>query len=534
MNLRFWKRTSDSDGLPGRTGLWLAGILALATALRLINIGKEPFWCDEILSLDIATSFDSASEMLRYLAQVEFHPPLYYLIIRPWVGIFGASEVSLRSLSLIFSLGIVFMVYVIARRMFNDRRIGLLAAGITAVLPLQIEFGQEARPYAMFCFAGCLAVFAVWEHLRSGRRSWLVLYAAASAIGLYLHYSYLFIAVATALWWFAESTPGGKDRRRRMMDWLMAHAAVFVLFWPWMDDLLYKILLGRFDIFGFERNLVSSRAPNFFGNLLDSVIWVTKDNYVPVVQNLAVALAIGVFVWVAVKMVSGGAGERGSGRTFGALVSLAAIPAALFLVAPYSIPYSAIIERHVIWITVPIAIVISAVAVRAGMKRGAVLIAVFIASLLPYIVGIAVDDSLYDSYFRLQEGAEYINEQYKDGDIVIVPISILRSDFAHYLREDVPIEVLTPVQYRSHDIWRGRHVLGLIENEVQVRIPKTSRTEVFDKFDWIVDKYDPQRVWIYGARGDDYKIHDWFDDGVWRHGFRSIGGVLQLDLYSKR
>lgn len=534
MRLLFWKRKVDEDGLPGRTGFWLTGILVLAAALRLINISKEPYWCDEVLSLDIATTFGSVSEMLRYVAQVEFHPPLYYLFIRPWAALFGTSEASIRSLSLIFGLGIVFMTYVIARRMFADRRIGLLAAGIVAILPIQIEYGQEARPYTMFCFAGCVAVYAAWRHLRSGGRAWAVLYVAATVFGLYLHYSYMFIAAATTLWWLVEASTVRGQRDRRLLDWLAAHAAVFIAFWPWMDKLAYKLLLGRFDIFGLKRNLVPYREPNFFGDLFESVIWVTKDRYVPTIQNLTVALVIGLFIWLAVKVACERKRKQDSGRTFAVLTALSVIPAVLFLVAPYSVPYTTIVERHVMWITVPIAIIIAAVAVRSGARRGSMLIAVFIASLLPYIVGIVGNDAYFDYDFRLEEGAGYINEHYREGDVVIVSVSILRSDLMHYLREDIPVETLVPVQDKGFDIWRGRHVLGLVENEMQVRIPNSSEEEIIGKFDWVERKHEPRRIWLYGFNKKNAWIDNWFDEETWRRSFRSIGGILPLDMYTKR
>ncbi|MEA3248908.1 MAG: glycosyltransferase family 39 protein [Patescibacteria group bacterium] len=533
MGFRFWRRKEEKCGLYGRTGFWLAGIVALAALLRLINIAKEPFWGDEILSLDIATSFGSMAEMLRYIAQVEFHPPLYYIILRPWTMLFGTSEVAVRSLSLLSSIGIVLLVYVLAKRMFDDRRVGLIAAGITAILPLQIEFGQEARPYALFCLLGCVAALSVWEYLQTRRRAWAYVYFFATVVGLYLHYSYSFIAIATALWWVMAVASPAKERGQLLFKWFAVHAAIFVAFWPWLDEFLYKIFLGGFDIIGLKRNLVPIREPNFFGDLFDSVIWVTKDEYVPAIQNLAVALAVGVFIWMAVRLIRGKR-EAGSGKPFAALVTLTVTPAILFLFAPQSIPYTTLVERHMIWLTVPLTIAIAAVVVRSGKRRGAMLLAVFVASLLPYIVGIVGNDAYFDHDFRLEEGAEYINEHYVEGDVVIVAANILRSDFAHYLREDIPMETLIPVQFRGEDVWRGRHVLGLIENEIQVRIPQTSREEVFAKFDWITEKHSPQRIWVYGLTQRDFKAHDWFEERDWRRSFWSVSDILRLDMYIKR
>lgn len=533
MRLLFWKKPKGEDGLPGRTGFWLAGIMAVAALLRMINIGKEPYWYDEVLSLDIVTSFTSASEMLRYLGRVEFHPPLYYLTLRPWIALFGTSEASVRSLSLIFSVGMIPLVYLLGKRIFSDRRVGLVAAAIVAVLPIQIEFGQEARPYALFCFAGCLAMLSVWEHMRSGRLSWVLAYIAATTVGLYLHYSYFFIMAATALWWLVAEIRSGGNRSRRLLVWLGGHAGVFVAFWPWLDEMLYKLLLGQFMILGLERNLVTYREPAFFGTLFDSVIWLTKERYIPAVQNLTVAFVVGLFIWIFIGVLR----EKRRNdelEAFATLTALALIPAALFFLSPYSIPYTDIMERHIVWVTVPIALLVAATAVRAGKRRGTLLIAVFVISLIPYVSGIVGDDSLFDGNHKIGEGAQYINEHYREGDVVTTSISIVRSDLSHYLRDDIPVESIIPINDRGRDVWRGRRTLGMIENELQVRIPKSTEEEIADKLQWIVDKHDAQRVWIYGLSQGDRKIHDWFDESVWRRSFRSIEGVFPLDLYTKR
>jgi hypothetical protein len=57
----------------------LALILVLSFYLRWPILG-QPYWGDEILSLQIAKHFqDDISGLFQYLQAVEVHPPLYYL-----------------------------------------------------------------------------------------------------------------------------------------------------------------------------------------------------------------------------------------------------------------------------------------------------------------------------------------------------------------------------------------------------------------------------------------------------------------------
>src|SRR5688572_8908878 len=96
----------------------LGGVLLVGLLLRLCNIAAEPYWGDEILSLDITTHFSSIGEMLRYLSVVEFHPPLYYILLFPWVRVFGTSEAATRGLSLLFSVASLPLVYAFAKALF--------------------------------------------------------------------------------------------------------------------------------------------------------------------------------------------------------------------------------------------------------------------------------------------------------------------------------------------------------------------------------------------------------------------------------
>ena len=89
----------------------LAATIVVGALLRLINIAAEPYWVDEVLSIDIVTHFPTYGEMFRYLREVEFHPPLYYAVLKSWVAAFGTSEAATRSLSLIFGIAVIPLTY---------------------------------------------------------------------------------------------------------------------------------------------------------------------------------------------------------------------------------------------------------------------------------------------------------------------------------------------------------------------------------------------------------------------------------------
>ncbi|HKP29878.1 MAG TPA: hypothetical protein VJU15_10765, partial [Gemmatimonadales bacterium] len=76
------KRTSEL--LP------LIGIVAAGFAVRLSHALASGLWRDEALAVDIAL-LPSLRDVTDFLVHHESHPPLYYLLLRGWIMIAGAS-----------------------------------------------------------------------------------------------------------------------------------------------------------------------------------------------------------------------------------------------------------------------------------------------------------------------------------------------------------------------------------------------------------------------------------------------------------
>lgn len=112
------KKLSDSKVRP-----WIPilVILVLSTALRLYQIGTESLWIDENFSIRDA-------EQLRLGTR-----PLYYVLLRLWM-VFGTSDTWLRLLSVPFSLGSVYLTYLLGLKVAS-RSVGLMAAFVMAVSP---------------------------------------------------------------------------------------------------------------------------------------------------------------------------------------------------------------------------------------------------------------------------------------------------------------------------------------------------------------------------------------------------------------
>jgi 4-amino-4-deoxy-L-arabinose transferase-like glycosyltransferase len=516
---------------------YLLAITFLGLILRLINIKAEPYWGDEVLSLDLTRHFNSISQLLTYLREVEFHPPLYYISLHYWIHWFGQGTMAVRSLSLIFGLGCIVLVYFLGKKIFQSEKVGLIAALILAVLPFQIEFAQEARPYIIFCFFAGLAMLSLWEYLDSRKSIWLVVYALSSLLGLYLHYSFLFFLTATALFWLADLFFDSRqtDKSRTFLIWLSTHAAIGLGFAFWLTPFLYKLSLSSFIIFELPRNFSPDRQPDFFGQVFDQIIWLTKSEVLPkIVIFIKFIVELSFFaallVWIKTKAES----SRSDKRATGFLLWLIISPMVFFLFSFQSVVYTTIVIRHILFVTMPLAVLLAAFIVRLKPKIAVALLALFIFSLVPFITNVVGNDADFDQDFQLQAAGELINQNYQPGDLVIVAVGITRTNLNYFLDPKIPVAELLPINYFGLDFDDSRDTLGFVENEYQVRMKSATTAEINQKLDRLQKLYHPKRVWLYGFSQKDQVVHIWFSDHHFRHGFRSIGDIFRVDLYANQ
>ncbi len=221
-------------------------ILVLAAALRFYRIDAQSLWNDEGNSARIA---ERNAALIVEGAAGDIHPPLYYLTLHAWRGLFGDSEAALRGLSAVFGLITVACVYLLGRQLF-EARVGLLAAFLAAVSPFQVYYSQEARMYMLLTAIGLVATYLLvrlldfWSlrpRIHITHRRYYVLYAVAMAAGLYTHYAFPFIFVVHFVVVLAWSLyrPGGA--LSRLGNWLPLAIAAIVLYLPWLPTALRQI-----------------------------------------------------------------------------------------------------------------------------------------------------------------------------------------------------------------------------------------------------------------------------------------------------
>ncbi|WP_422740816.1 glycosyltransferase family 39 protein [Micromonospora sp. WMMD729] len=227
-------------GVARRVPVWLPPAL-LTLAVTLTGIGSAQLWRDELATWSAATR--SPEELARLAGTIDAATGPYYLFMHVWVLVVGDSTIALRVPAAV-AMTVAAGLLAVLGAWLVDRRAGLFAGLLFAVLPSTSRYGQEARPYALATALAVLATLLLVAALRRpGWARWAGYAAAVAALGL-THLIALTLLVAHAVvvlicWWRGPavagvtgptgaqtggpgtiSATGGRDRR--MWRWAVA------------------------------------------------------------------------------------------------------------------------------------------------------------------------------------------------------------------------------------------------------------------------------------------------------------------------
>jgi uncharacterized membrane protein len=104
-----------------------------------------------------------------------------------WTRFFGNSDMSLRFIPLLFSLGLIPLLYFFVKEHFKDENLALIVTGFATFSPFLISYAQVARNYAVLFFFALLSTHYFLRLLTQKTRSrkWILycfLYGITAAI----------------------------------------------------------------------------------------------------------------------------------------------------------------------------------------------------------------------------------------------------------------------------------------------------------------------------------------------------------------
>jgi mannosyltransferase len=223
---------------PRLSALAILGIAAgLALVAWSIYVRSRAFalayWIDEGLSVGIARhSFFDIPGVLRQ----DGAPPLYYMLLHFWTGIFGTDEYDTHALSLVFSTLTIPVGLWGGWKLFG-RWAGIVTAVLCAANPFLTTYAQETRQYSLVVLLSLLTtVFFLFVFAQRERR-FLPFFAVALAALLYTHIWAAFVVMATGV----VALVLMRRQRELFRDALLGFGGAFLLYLPWLPTALYQV-----------------------------------------------------------------------------------------------------------------------------------------------------------------------------------------------------------------------------------------------------------------------------------------------------
>ncbi len=208
-------------------------ILLSGAFLRLRAINQRSVWNDEGLSLAfIRLPWHQFFPALR----LDVHPPLYYLLLRAWLGL-SYNITSARLFSALCSIATLPLVFLIARRLVHGWFVPLLATAFLALSPQAVHYAQEIRMYALQGLIAAGMMLCALHYLETKTNFALAAAVLLAVLGCYTQYfSGVFLIGLFAVLPFIGPT---KNRLLRI-----ALAALFacLLYLPWLPTGLSHLM----------------------------------------------------------------------------------------------------------------------------------------------------------------------------------------------------------------------------------------------------------------------------------------------------
>jgi 4-amino-4-deoxy-L-arabinose transferase-like glycosyltransferase len=213
--------------------VWLAllGVTLLGLVVRLYGLTNYGVWFDEAYHIQLV-QLPTITAMLDAVLSNPPSDPLYVLLLRPWVGLFGPGDGSVRTMSVLLSTATLPATYWLGK-IVAGRAVGLVGALLLAVSPYAVELGQEAALYVLASLTTTLVLAAGWRWWVSGQGA--SLYVALGILAIYSHYVVLPIL---ALFGLLALHPAAGPRRVSARAWLLAHGVIFTAWLPWLVALI--------------------------------------------------------------------------------------------------------------------------------------------------------------------------------------------------------------------------------------------------------------------------------------------------------
>lgn len=217
--------------------------IVLFVAARLWRLTASCLWFDEIFGVHAARM--KWAEMLKFVAADIIHPPLFYALLKLWIGIGGESLLWLRLLPVILSTAALVPVVLLCRELRLRANEVNLTITLLAVSGYLIKYAQEVRMYSLLFLLTCLSLWLFVKYINAAKPNILLLaLATANLLLIYSHYYGWFVVLIELLvllcWW-----------RNKAVKFLLTTVVLCLSYLPW----LYLITISKEPGRGLAQNI---------------------------------------------------------------------------------------------------------------------------------------------------------------------------------------------------------------------------------------------------------------------------------------
>lgn len=215
-------------------------MLALAAVLLSYRLGAKDIWIDEAGSWEMATR--SVPSLIAGTA-LDIHPPLYYLVLKGWIGVWGDSLIAMRSFSVVSGLAALWLMFELGAALRLPAAALCAAVAWCAVSPHTVFYGQEARMYPLLTalvLGTCLS-YRRWIDSGGEDRRWLAAYVVCALAALYTHY-FASLIVLALLCHSLVAMRSARTARFAWRWWLSAHLAILLAYAVWLPIAIGQLL----------------------------------------------------------------------------------------------------------------------------------------------------------------------------------------------------------------------------------------------------------------------------------------------------
>ncbi|PYS92179.1 MAG: hypothetical protein DMF62_01115 [Acidobacteria bacterium] len=337
----------------------LIALCVLYVAVRLWRMSDSCLWFDEIFSVHAAEH--DWGTLYWFVAQDLIHPPLFYALLKVWIGIGGESIFWLRLLPLIFATLSLLPFILLCRELKQTRSTIVLAIFLLAVNGSLINYTQRVRMYTLLV---CLSLFSIWLFARYFNRGKSLV--ALLIINLFLVYTHYFGLVIVG----CEVTVVLLLQRIKWRGAAAISGSAALALLPWG----YAVLIASRSGSELSQNIAWISRPGlqeiwtFIFDLIEPFYFQFSTTepasiYVVTVPLLIIFLAAIILFLIGLRKVS--TDER---RTHVFLAIFAILPILVALVASWLLPYSIWGSRHLIICAGPLALLMANIVLRVGSE----------------------------------------------------------------------------------------------------------------------------------------------------------------------